>query len=154
METLTLEQISYLAQIIGVIAVIASIIYVGKQLHQNTEQMQTNAALAHSHWSFDIQSTLLNNREVAECWVKGGADFDSLDEVDKQRIMQFEFGALIMLAELYELRQRNLLPDERWKLQTFIMKNVGQRKSVREVWKIFKGGFNKPFQDFMSQFLE
>ena len=154
METFTLEQIYYIGELAGVIALIISLIYVGKQLQQNTKQMENNASLAHVQWTSNIQSFLLSNRDSAECWVKGGTDFKSLDEVDKQRIIQFELGAIIVLSELFELWQQNLLPDERWKLQTQVLKHIGQRQSVREVWKMMKDSFNKPFQDCMCQYLE
>jgi hypothetical protein len=46
MENITLEQIYYIGELIAVIAVIASLLYAGKQMKQNTEAMQVNAASA------------------------------------------------------------------------------------------------------------
>ena len=42
MESFTLEQMYYIVEMLGVTAVIASLIYVGKQLNQNTEALQAN----------------------------------------------------------------------------------------------------------------
>jgi len=154
MTTLTLEQIYYIGELAGVIALITSLIYVGKQLRQNTEQMRTNAAIVNAQWVSNIQATLLNNRDGAECWVKGGTDFNSLDEVDKQRIIQFEIGAITMIAEQYDLWKQKVLPDERWKFQSHFQKHIGQRQSVREAWKLSKDGFPDSFQDWMRPYVE
>ena len=40
---MTLEELAYLAEIIGLILVVASLIYVGKQLKQNTEMMKADS---------------------------------------------------------------------------------------------------------------
>lgn len=38
---MTLEQLAYLAEVVGVILIVASLIYVGKQLKQNTEFLRS-----------------------------------------------------------------------------------------------------------------
>jgi hypothetical protein len=43
---MTLEQYSYLAQIIGPVVVIASLVYVARQLHQNTEMLKSQSRQA------------------------------------------------------------------------------------------------------------
>jgi len=154
METLTLEQMYYIGELIGVVAIITSLIYVGKQVRQNTKQMETNSALAQVQWSNNIQSVLLSNRDGAECWVKGGTDLRSLDEVDQQRIIQFEIGAIVMISQSFEMWQQNLLPDERWKINVHVFSHLAKRESIREAWNITKDGFSKPFRDYMRQYLE
>ncbi len=42
MESLTLEQIYFMSEIIGVIAVIISLFYVGLQVKQNTHMVRLN----------------------------------------------------------------------------------------------------------------
>ena len=53
---MTLEQLSYLAQIIGTIFIVASLVYVARQLHQNTEMLKSQsrqALLANDHKSLE-----------------------------------------------------------------------------------------------------
>jgi len=40
---MTLEQWAYLAEIVAVLLVIASLVYVARQLHQNTEMMRAES---------------------------------------------------------------------------------------------------------------
>ena len=154
METITLEQMYYIGEIIAAIAVIASLIYVGKQLRQNTSQMRVNAATIYSQWADGVYSRVASDREFAEVWQKGKSDFNSLDEVDKLRILNFNMGVLYMWSHFFQMHQLKTLPDYFWKSQLWAYENFGRRQDRQETWKILKEGFDKPFQDFMSQYIE
>ena len=154
MESFTLEQFSYIADVIGMIAVVASLIYVGKQLRLNNQEMRVSAASTYAKYINDIQSNLIHNRDFAEVWMKGKADYASLDEVDKTRLVSMEFIALYNWYHLYGLHQQNVLPDRDWQQILWAMKNFGNRQSVREAWILLKDGLEMSFQKFMQQYLE
>ena len=70
---MTLEQYAYLAEIIGVALVIASLVYLARQLKQTTEMMRVGAANERVQRDYDIVSQLISSREVAEIVRKGAA---------------------------------------------------------------------------------
>jgi hypothetical protein len=154
MDTITLEQLYYIGELVAVMAVIASLLYVGKQIKQNAEAMRVNAASSVTQRVSYYTSSLLNNREAAECWARGGVDFDSLDDVDKQRLILFEAGILGNWHLTFKLREQGLISDWIWEDQLFAFEHFGRRKSVRAAWIIARDGFDKPFQDVMRQYLE
>jgi hypothetical protein len=92
----------------------------------------------------------LDNREAAECWVSGGADFDSLDEVDKQRLMMFEAGVLGAWYHTFQLRQQGLITDQTWNEQPFAFKYFGRRQDVRATWSFARDGVEREFQDLRA----
>ena len=145
-----LEQLAYLAQVVGVGLVVASLIYVGRQLRQNTEVMRQNAAGYYLNLQDRLCGEVANSRELAEYWVKGASDFVSLDEVDKQRVMLFEWRAITGWNQLYQLRQDGLVPDSQWNELRWSVGNFMARQSAREAWAVFKGAFGQPFQGFVS----
>lgn len=150
---MTLESLAYLAQIIGVGLVVASLVYVGRQLRQNTEAMRQNAAGYYLSLQDRLMQEVSNNRELAEYWVKGATAFDSLDEVDKQRVMLFEQRAIAGWNQLFLLHQDGLVPDSQWNELIWSVKHFGSRQSAHESWRIFKDAYGKPFQDFVSQYM-
>jgi len=87
---MTLEQISFIGEIIASIAVIASLVYVARRVGQNTAMMRVNAASERLQREFDIASPMIQNRDIAEIWVTAASDFDSLDNVDKERMLVYE----------------------------------------------------------------
>ena len=94
MESLTLEQIYYIGQTIAVVALIISLIYVAKEVHQNTTMLRMNNSNEFIRWNTGLAGSIATQREVGETWIKGDSDFDSLDEVDKQRMILFEWQAI------------------------------------------------------------
>lgn len=151
---MTLEQYAQMGEIIAAIAVIASLIYVAQQLHQNTEMMSVGNAQHFVDFNISLITPIVSDRELAELWLKGEADFDTLDPVDRQRLVMFEWQAIAGWYNFFNLRRQNLLSDAQWHEVTWVFENIGRRQAVREAWNIFKGGYEKPFQDFMATYLE
>ena len=155
METLTLEQISNIAEIIGALLIVISLVYVAHQLHQNTEAIRVETANSLVNLTLNMVGDIVASREVAECWVKAGNDFSSLDEIDKQRAIMFEYRAIQAWHHYFQLRESGLMPDAQWKELSWFIENIGHnRQAVRETWKIFKGAYDQPFRDFLDQYLE
>ena len=148
---MTLEQFASLAEIFGLILVVASLVYVAQQLRQNTDMMRVNASSERVDRDTDIVKSIVESREVAEYWMKGATEFNSLDETDRQRLIFFERRAILHWHNMFGLHAQNLVPDSDWYELTWIIRNIGRRQSVRESWSIFKDSFRKPFQEFIEE---
>jgi hypothetical protein len=153
---MSLEQLAYLAEIVGVVGVVVSLLYVAKQLRQNTEMLRVSAGGTWVALTERLVAEITTSREVAEYWVKAGpsAQYDSLDEVDQQRAMMFEWRAITNWNHWFQLRKQGLMPDAQWNELIWLIQNLGRRRAVREAWKAFKGGYDHSFQDFVSGHFE
>ena len=151
---MTLEQYAQIGEIIAAIAVIASLIYVAQQLHQNTDMMSVGNAQHFVDFNISLVTPIATDREFAELWLKGDADLGTLDPVDRQRLVMFEWQAIAGWYNFFNLRQQNLVSDSQWREVIWAFEHIGRRQAVREAWNIFKGGYDKPFRDFMAQYLE
>jgi len=103
---MSIEQVAAFAEILASIGVIISLIYISRQLKQNTDMMQVSASSERVDRDYSIVDPLLNNKDVAEIWVKGGSNLDDLDEADQTRVLFFERRALILWHHLYNLRKK------------------------------------------------
>ena len=148
---MTLEQVASLAEIFGLILVIASLIYLARQIRQTTAMMRVSASNERLQRDTDIVNSLVESREVAEYWMKGATEFDSLDEVDKQRLIFFERRAILHWHNMFGLQGQKLVPDADWYELKWIIQNIGRRQSVRTSWEIFKDSYERPFQDFIEE---
>ena len=146
---MTFEQYAWLGEIIAAIAVIASLFYVARQLGQNTAMMRVSAASERMERDYELVLPVLENREFAEIWMKGGENFDDLDDVDQQRLLFFERRAIILWHHIYQLRQQGLCPDANWQEQVWVIQSIGRRQAVRVAWNRYKGAFETPFQEFV-----
>jgi len=149
-----LEQLAYIARIVGVILLIGSLVYVGQQLRQNAEMMRANHANDFVHHTDGLVSPVITNREFAEFWIRAETDFDAFDDTDRRRIILFEWRALQAWHNWFNLHQRKLVSDYQWGELNWGFRHFGQRPSVRAAWKLFRGSYTKDFQEHMTQYLE
>jgi len=140
------DAISAGAEILGAIAVVASLVYVGKQVAQNTAMMRVGAASETLEKDFELTNPILESAELADIWSKGDHRLDELSEADRQRLIFFERRAIMLWHHNFELRNQGLFPDANWHNQNWIIRNIGQRQSCREAWSLFRDSFEGSFQ--------
>ncbi len=148
---MVLEHYASVAEIVGVLLVIGSLLYVAKQLNQTTNMMRVTASNERVEREYDLLNSVIENREVAEYWVKGESDFDVLDEVDQQRLIFFERRAIVLWHHIFSLRQQGLYPDSDWHWNEWVIQNIGRRQAIREAWKIFEESFDQLFKDYVNE---
>lgn len=151
---MTLEQFAYLAQIVGVVLVIVSLVYLARQVRQNTEMARVAAGSQQVQADFDLTDALIANRELAEVWVKGESEFDLLDEVNKRRLIFFERRAIVWWHHNYQLNERGLLSASEWTAYLGIIHAVRNRQAVQTSWQLFREGFANPFREFLDEQLK
>ena len=83
---MSLEQLSYLAQIVASIAVVLSLIFVGFQIRQGTAELQRNEHNSTmAQWTI-IRMAVVQSREVAELMTTGLQGTTELDAADQFRL--------------------------------------------------------------------
>ena len=127
---------------------------IGVQLRQNTQLARVAAAEQWVQRDFDITTPILENKDLAEAWVKGDSEFASLDAVDRYRLLFFERRAIVFWHHAYQLRQQELMHDAEWQCLKGIIRTVGRRQAVLESWNYFKDNFEGRFQDFINKQFE
>ena len=106
---MSLEQISYIAQIVAAVAVMGSLIYVGLQLRQNTAQMERAEANATHAQQSVIRMAIVSHRDIAELWLTGLADDGELDAADELRFETLLQERVIAGWHIWDRVQRGLL---------------------------------------------
>lgn len=89
---MTIQDWGALGEVIGAVAVVASLVYLAIQIRQNTQQITRSieatriASLERNiETAIHMRESLIQDRDVAEFFVKGLRDFKALDGVDKLR---------------------------------------------------------------------
>jgi len=86
---MSLEQISYVAQIAGALGVILSLVFVGLQIRQNTAALVRNEHNSTmSQWTV-VRMAIVQNRDIAELMTAGLSGERTLDAADQYRLEQF-----------------------------------------------------------------
>jgi hypothetical protein len=144
------DAVSAIAEIIGVLLIVASLAYVARQLGQNTAMMRASAASERLERDYELVLPLIESGEFADIWIKGDHGYDDLNESDQQRLLFFERRAISLWHHMFQLRAQNLLADSSWGEQVWVIRNIGRRQAVREAWRLFKGAFEPAFTEFVD----
>lgn len=151
---MVLEQWANVAEVVGVIGLIVSLLYVAQQVRLNREQLQSDAASRYYEKIYDVFKSVALDREFADIWRKGADELDSLDDTDRLRATLWEVAALNLWAQWYSEMRQNLLPRDVDTVFRSFINNVGDRQAVREAWKLYKNMFDDSFQQYMGRFLD
>jgi hypothetical protein len=148
---MSLEQLSYLAQVIGALAVVASLFYVGFQIKRNTSAVRSATAQAiHNNYG-DWYMTLMGDADLNRIAIKGLKDYSSLDEVEKARFIE-TFMAFISFSQnaFYQWQEKALSPWlwAGWELLTM---NLLAAPGGKEFWKERGYVFGHEYRDYVEK---
>jgi hypothetical protein len=71
--------------------------------------------------------------EFSALWLKGKAEFDTLEEKERVRLIFFCRSVIVHWHNMFTLRAQNLLPDADWKEMLWLIQHLaGPRQDQRE----------------------
>ena len=95
METINWDAVSAFAEVIGVMAVLASILYLGRQVAQGNKLNQADSVRAFLG-QYNTFLYKVNEPDMVEIWRRGTADFESLADHEKSRLHLVLLGHLML----------------------------------------------------------
>lgn len=107
---MSLEQFSNLAQVVGSIGVIVSLIFVGLQIRQNTGALQReehNSTMA--QWTV-IRMAVAQNRDIAQLMTAGLHGESVIDAADQLRLEQMLAEYAWASFHIWDRTQRGVFP--------------------------------------------
>jgi len=112
---MSLDQWSSIAQIVGSIGVVLSLIFVGLQIRQNTNALQRNEHNSTmTQWTV-VRMAIAQNRDVAELMTSGlqGGALDAADQLRLEQMLQEQAWASF---HIWDRTQRGVFPPGTFEL--------------------------------------
>lgn len=136
-----LEDLGNLGDFLGGIGVVITLLYLALQIRQNNRLLKAETAAAHTR---SIEGTteelgnwiggIVENREVAEVWMKGLANLDELDDVGKLRFDYLGSRLLQAYQSIYR-RARNSGDDQIWEVCLAYIRMYLLRPGFSNLWQ-------------------
>lgn len=98
---MNLEELAYISQVVGVIAVFASLIFVGLQIRQNTKALKATSHHAVTDSFNAINNMIANDPTVARRWQLGMAGAAELSEYERASVAMMMLGYMRIFETLY-----------------------------------------------------
>ena len=87
-----LKEWAQIAEIVGGIAIVASLVFVGLEVRENTQVVILTSDRAVDQQNVALNISVIENHDVAEILARGETDRRSLDEVDRIRFDNYTFS--------------------------------------------------------------
>ncbi len=128
------EAVSAIAEVIGVVAILATLIYLSVQIRQSIQEARDATAWRITESIAELAKTIATDSDSAEIWCRGVDEFDSLSRVERERFASMLGMWTNTLMALHRTKQTSSIPQEYWDQvrDTFAvyMEHPGFRKAV------------------------
>ena len=144
---MTLEQLAYLAELVGVILVIASLVYVAQQLRQNSDIMRAESRNQILHGHQQELFTLVQNPDI---W-KGISD----EEMDDESVRLNMWLTASLRAREHEWFQyrHGALDKSAWESYSTAIPLALANERTRAWWSVMRPAYDKEFVETVDKLL-
>jgi hypothetical protein len=148
-----LQDWASIAEIVGGIAVIVSLIYVGLQVNDSTSAIRSSAA---SDATKTMQSWYLEmgrNRQTSDIWYNAMTSAEPLPARDEFQFMMSMHTAILGMQNSYLLSKEGTLDEEFREAVTTAIVAVKDMPGMARYWKQRKGFFHTGFAEYVDGLL-
>jgi hypothetical protein len=143
------DAIGAIGEILGAIAVFASLIYLAIQIRAQIKQQrkQTIDGLT-ENWLNALETQ--TRPEVADVWTRGMSDFEALTLSEKAQFSSLT-GRIFRIAEgFYHSHETGDISDELWEGQSAMVSDIMMHSGVVSAWENRKHWYSKSFRNYVE----
>ncbi len=148
-----LTQLANLGEFIGGVAVVASLIYVGFQIRQNTDSVRMTAEFDSSRSFSDWLSRVSLSDDQARIFERGVWDHEQLDENEKLRFLWAIADVFSRIEGFYRLHQRGYLPSDAYQPWEAALLGYLNSDLVMRWWRAGAMPYLIGFREYVEQLL-
>lgn len=147
-----LQEYALIAEIIGTLAIIISLIFLGIQIKQNTDMMRAQIRDAISDKQVELYLTIGSNKDAMDLYTKGRAGLIKYNPNDPD-FNSWQFLALANLRdwenEWYQY-DHGLFSEKEYKGRTSLLYYIFSTPGYKEIWKRNKQTFSTGFRMYID----
>ncbi len=145
-----LKDLAAIAEIVAAVAVIISLIYVGKQVQDNTAAIRSATMQAVANSSDVALQMQAADAELLRIRMTGDEDISALTELESVRYASFHRGMWIRMQNIYAQKQLGVLDEAFWATYARIICDVYEPPGVRATWPDHSRVLDPSFVEFVE----
>jgi hypothetical protein len=147
---MTLEQLALLADILGGVGVIASLLYLAFEIRRQGQLNRVNAVVQLADKWSGFMTPIHDDAGLSAIWLKGVSDFDELNDVDKLRFSAY-FGRVLKTSEsLYIQLLNGTLDRMTWRGIERVIRDIILLPGSQQWWKTRQHWYSDEFQALIA----
>ena len=108
------EAIGTIVEGIGAVAVVATLFYFSVQIRQSTAQSRRGEMNANLEQASTFRLALAENQDLAELWVEGLKDYDSLSAAHKVRFESLMTQRFWIWSHMFDRMTKGVSEEKAW----------------------------------------
>ena len=144
------EAINAIAQAIGAFGVVASLWYLGVQVHRSTRVAKIAAQDSAASALRDVTKPYMENAELARIWQVGLENLNALTAADQSRFFHACYQFLKAFETIHTHYTYGLLDLELWEGWRELLRHYIAAPGMAHYWQLRRDLFSKRFQRFVE----
>jgi hypothetical protein len=144
--------IGAIGEFLGATGVIITLIYLARQVRQNTRATRLSTSHSISAAARDWNRPLLNDPELAWTFQVGTEDPTKLDEKEQARFIELCFSLFRMFEDAHYQFQKGALDPDVWMGYEKLYAAYAKAPGFRAYWERRKETFRPEFQKFIDSY--
>ena len=152
------EAIGAIAELIGAIGVIGSLVYLGKQIQsssdnvtQNTKALISNRDISSNEFALANLRAQIENADVAALVLKGSAEPHQLTDVERLRYSLVLLGMFESHQTFFVQKEGGSVSPELWDYYSGVFDRLCETPGVSLFWKNRRTQFIPAFANYIDQ---
>lgn len=129
-----LKKTALLAEIIGGVGIIVSILYLALEVSENTTNTRISNHIALIEQAGELKYLRMTNPDMAEIVLKGLDNKTNLSEVDQFRFQSYASQAFDLWETAFLMNESDVLPAETWEIWHFAWCKALKAPGYRAMW--------------------
>jgi hypothetical protein len=145
------EALGAIAESVGAFGVVASLLYVGLQVRQNTRSVRaaTYETLARS--SGEFLSPLVEDPELASRFEAALADWASIDAAERAQVNYLFIQLFRLWENAFFQRQAGTLEPTLWEAWRHVMVSYFHQPGIQAWWPARRSAYSSTFREFLEE---
>ena len=131
-------------------AVVMSLIYVATQIRTQNKAARLSA-MHEISVGFRESIAIFTEGELAEIFIRGNSDFDSLSDAETLRLLAAFAGVLRVWEEAFIRYEEGQLDTRSWESMLGYYRTLFGAPSLRRVWSLRKAQFDDKFRKYVDE---
>jgi len=144
------DAIGAIAEATAALGVVLSLVYVGRQIRQNSKIVVANAAKDVADTSREWFTYIIQDPALGKIFYEGAEDPNSLSEEDFLRFTTLMFTYFKHLESIHYQFEIGLLPEKLWKGWDHQTRRYIESPGIQMYWDLRKNSFSDSFQKYVE----
>ena len=158
---MTITELGAIGELVGGVAVVATLIYLAVQVRQNTRQLGRNWETARlqvladqNQAGYELRILYCSHPEVADLVSRGSGDYSSLSFVERIRYDALVGYHMDMFQTLFNRHSAGIVEDDMWNARKTTFDMLIASPGFRDWWKTRSNTYMPGFRAFLAAQLE